>query len=150
GNELQHALQKISVAEAQESGQDLHELMRRWQGLAERSVNRVINDGKKKLFPEVEGDFAAVIGFAHDQPEKAYVLGGAIALALKDDAAAADKLQRLLGFARTAMKDPAHAWAMAVIEQPVAELFALKTTISDILGGDRPGEEADHDVDLGS
>src|SRR6185312_2449071 len=61
GNELQHALQKISVAEAQESGQDLHELMRRWQGLAERSVNRVINDGKKKLFPEVEGDFAAVI-----------------------------------------------------------------------------------------
>lgn len=135
GNELQHALQKISVAEAQDSGQDLHELMRRWQALAERSVNRLIQDGKKKLF-DIEGDFGAVAERLKDHPEKAYVLGGVIAQAIKDDATPAAKLHRLLGFARTALKTPGHGWTLTVIEAPVVELFAQKTTISDILGED--------------
>lgn len=136
GNELQHALQKISVAESQDTGQDLHELMRRWQALAERSVNRLIQDGKKKLFPDFDGDFAIVAERLKDHPEKAYVLGGVIAQAMKDDASAAAKLRRLLGFARAALKSQAHAWTLPVIEAPVVELFAQKTTISDILGED--------------
>ena len=136
GNELQHAVQKISVAEAQDSGQDLHELMRRWQALAERAVNRLIQDGKKKLFPEPGSDFGAMIDRIKDHPEKAYVLGGVIAQAMKDDTTAKAKLARLLGLAETAAKTPAHGWALAVIEAPVVELFAQKTTISDILGED--------------
>ena len=135
GNELQHALQKISVAEAQDSGHDLHELMRRWQGLAERSVNRLIQDGKKKLF-DLDGDFAAIADRLKDHPEKAYVLGGVIARAMKDDATPAAKLHRLLGFARIAQKTPGQGWTLTVIEAPVVELFAQKTTISDILGED--------------
>ena len=135
GNELQHALQKISVAEAQDSGHDLHELMRRWQGLAERSVNRLIQDGKKKLF-DLDGDFAAIADRLKDHPEKAYVLGGVIARAMKDDATPAAKLHRLLGFARTTQKTPGQGWTLTVIEAPVVELFAQKTTISDILGED--------------
>ena len=142
GNELQHAVQKVSVAEAQESGQDLHELMRRWQGLAERSVKRLIQDGHKKLFPEIakdpQCDFTAAAERLKDHPEKAYALGGAIALALKDDTTAGAKLHRLLAFARIATATPALAWTLAVIEAPVIELFAQKTTITDILG-----EEAD-------
>ena len=136
GNELQHALQKISVAEAQDGGHDLHELMRRWQALAERSVNRLIQDGKKKLFPDLNNDFAGVAERLKDHPEKAYVLGGVIAQAMKDDATPAAKLQRLLGFARTVAQTPAHAWTLTVIEAPVVELFAQKTTIGDILGED--------------
>jgi hypothetical protein len=140
GNEMQHALQKISVAESQDSGQDLHELMRRWQALAERSVNRLIQDGKKKVFPDLAkdfaGDFAAAIDRVKDHPEKTYVLGGVIAEAMKTDATAGAKLTRLLGLARTALKTPAHAWALAVIEAPVIELFAQKTTIGDLLGED--------------
>jgi hypothetical protein len=134
GNELQHALQKISVAEAQESGHDLHELMRRWQGLADRSVNRLIQDGRKQLFPEIHDSFAAVIDRVRDQPEKAYILGGAVAGALKDETTPEAKLRRLLAFAQDASAQPAHAWALAVIEQPVVELFAQKTTVADLLG----------------
>ena len=134
GNELQHALQKLSVAEAQESGHDLHELMRRWQGLAERSVNRLIQDGQKKLFPDIGGDFAAVAQHIHDHPEKAYVLGGAIARALKDDATAGAKLHRLLSFARTAVDTPGLGWTLTVIEAPVVELFDQKSTMSELLG----------------
>ncbi len=134
GNELQHAVQKIAVAEAQDSGHDLHDLMRRWQGLAERCVNRLIGDGKKKLFPEIGDDFSAAAERIKDHPEKAYVLGGAIALAMKDDATATAKLRRLLGFGQIAARTQSLAWTLAVIEAPVVELFAQKTTISDILG----------------
>ncbi len=136
GNELQHAVQKIAIAEAQDSGRDLHELMRRWQGLAERAVNRLIQDGKKKLFPELGDDFAAIAERVKDHPEKAYVLGGVIAQAMKDDATATAKLRRLLGFAQAATATPGLGWALGVIEAPVVELFAQKTTISDILGED--------------
>ena len=134
GNELQHALQKICVAEAQDSGHDLHELMRRWQGLAERSVNRLMQDGKKKLFPDFAGDFTALIERVKDHPEKAYVLGGVIAQAMKDDATNKAKLDRLLGFAKAALGTPGQAWVLAVIEAPVVELFAQKTTMGEILG----------------
>ena len=136
GNELQHAVQKIAVAEAQDSGHDLHELMRRWQALAERAVNRLIGDGKKKLFPEIGDDFAAAAERIRDHPEKAYVLGGVIARAMKDDSTNAAKLGRLLGFAQQAVNTPGQAWALAVIEAPVVELFAQKTTVSEILGED--------------
>ena len=140
GNELQHAVQKIAVAEAQDSGQDLHELMRRWQALAERAVNRLIGDGKKKLFPEIDPNtdtgFAAAAERIRDHPEKTYVLGGVIAQAMKDDSTNAAKLGRLLGFAQQAVNTPGQAWALAVIEAPVVELFAQKTTVSEILGED--------------
>ncbi len=147
GNELQHAVQKIAVAEAQDSGHDLHELMRRWQGLAERAVNRLIGDGKKKLFveigPNTEEAFIAAAERIREHPEKAYVLGGAIALALKDDTTATAKLNRLLRFGQTAVKTPALAWTLPVIEAPVVELFAQKMTISDIVGGNGGGEAPD-------
>jgi hypothetical protein len=134
GNELQHAVQKIAVAEAQDSGQDLHELMRRWQALTERAVNRLIGDGRKKLFPEIGDDFTVAAERIKDQSEKTYVLGGAIALALKDEPTATAKLRCLLGFAQSAAKNPALAWTLPVIEAPIVELFAQKTTINDILG----------------
>ncbi len=136
GNELQHAVQKVSVAEAQDSGQDLHELMRRWQRLSERTVNRLIQDGQKKLFPDVDAGFVAMVERIKDQPEKTYVLGGAIARALKDDATAAAKLERLLGFAQAALGTPGQGWVLPVIEAPVTELFAQKAIITEILGED--------------
>ncbi|MGZ3304867.1 MAG: hypothetical protein ACXU8U_03315 [Asticcacaulis sp.] len=133
GNELQHAVQKISVAEAQDSGVDLHELMRRWQGLTERAVKRILADGQKKLFPAIDGDFPAVAARCAELPEKHYVLGGSIAIALAGEASAGQKLNRLLHFAQSLGGDTSH-WAFPVIEAPVAELFALKTTMTQLLG----------------
>ncbi len=134
GNELQHALQKLSVAEAQDTGHDLHELMRRWQALIDRAITRLTQDGGKKLFPDIGNDFKAAVDQAASHTEKTYALGGAIAKALASDTTAAAKLQRLLDMAQQVVSDPGRAWALAVIEAPAVELFAQKTTMSELLG----------------
>lgn len=134
GNELQHAVQKLSVAESQDTGQDLHEMMRRWQGLTERAITRLTQDGAKKLFPDIGTDFKAAVDHAAHQAEKTYVLGGAIAKALAADTTAPAKLERLLGMAQQVAGNPAYAWALAVVEAPVVELLAQKNTMGELLG----------------
>src|SRR5690606_19723061 len=44
GIELQHAIQKIAVPEAQDRGLSVHELMRTFQGLVERAIQRLLKD----------------------------------------------------------------------------------------------------------
>ena len=44
GNELQHAVQKIAVPEAQARGANTHEMMRTFHGLIDRAVERLMKD----------------------------------------------------------------------------------------------------------
>src|SRR5476649_2577281 len=53
GNELQHAVQKIAVPEAQARGVSVHELIRSFQRLTERSISRVLADGRRGRFPDL-------------------------------------------------------------------------------------------------
>src|SRR3569623_2130992 len=53
-NELLHVVQKLAITESHETGQDLHDLMRRWRTLIDRATERLIADGRRKLFPDVD------------------------------------------------------------------------------------------------
>lgn len=138
GTELQHAVQKLSVPESQDTGQDLHETMRRWRALIDKAVLRIINDGRKNLFPEiVPSNWLSTIDKLKDHPEKAYVLGGAVARVLAKDIRPAIKLEKLLMFASVlANSAEGREWALNVIEAPVIELFASRHSLSDVLGED--------------
>ncbi|MBW8734899.1 MAG: hypothetical protein JF571_11475, partial [Asticcacaulis sp.] len=140
GTELQHVVQKLAVPESQDTGQDLHETMRRWRALIDKAVARLIADGRKNVFPDiVPSNWLATIDRLKDHPEKAYVLGGALARILTKDTRPAVKLEKLLMFASVlAGASDGREWAMAVIEGPVIELFASRHSLSDVLG-----EEAD-------
>jgi len=140
GTELQHVVQKLAVPESQDTGQDLHELMRRWRALIDKAVTRLISDGRKKTFPDVvPSNWLGTIDKLSGHPEKAYVLGGALAKVLGEDKRPAVKLEKLLLFA-TVLADhlDGREWAMQVIEAPVVEIFASRSSLSDVLG-----EEAD-------
>ncbi len=140
GTELQHVVQKLAVPESQDTGADLHETMRRWQALIDKAVARLIADGRKNTFPDiVPSNWLATIDRLNGHPEKAYVLGGAIAKVLAKDTRPAVKLEKLLLFA-TVLADASEGreWALNVIEAPVVELFASRHSLSDVLG-----EEAD-------
>jgi hypothetical protein len=140
GTELQHVVQKLAVPESQDTGQDLHELMRRWRALIDKAVTRLISDGRKKIFPDVvPSNWLSTIDKLSGHPEKAYVLGGALAKVLGEDKRPAVKLEKLLLFA-TVLADhlDGREWAMQVIEAPVVEIFASRSSLSDVLG-----EEAD-------
>ncbi|MGN6422107.1 MAG: hypothetical protein ACTHLA_02230 [Asticcacaulis sp.] len=138
GNDLLHVAQKLSVPESQDTGVPLHELIRRWQALFDRACARVIQDGQKNLFPDLTPDgFVATVDRLRDHPERAYVLGGALARRLKDAKGPAAKLAALLDLAEKLSGVVAdRAWAMQVIEMPVVEIFSGRGSLADLTGAE--------------
>jgi hypothetical protein len=144
GSELLHVVQKLAVPESHESGQDLHDLMRRWSGLFDKACTRLIQDGRKNLFPELTPENALdLIDRLHDHPERAYVFGGALAAVLKPLRRPAAKLETLLiyaGLINAWLEAPADStlasreWALRIIEAPVMELFAARNSLNDLMG----------------
>lgn len=138
GNDLLHVAQKLSVPESQDTGVPLHELIRRWQALFDRACARVIQDGRKNLFPDLMPDgFVATVDRLRDHPERAYVLGGALARRLKEAKGPAAKLAALLDLAERLSGVVAdRAWAMQVIEMPVVEIFSGRGSLADLTGAE--------------
>ncbi len=136
GNELQHAVQKLAVPEAQARGISVHELIRGFQNLIERSIARVLGDGRRDRFPSLakEGFAAAAERIAGD-PEAAYLIGGAVAAHLAEGASWSDKLMRLLDLADAAPRDTgARRLAFEVLEQPISEILESRAGLAELLG----------------
>lgn len=136
GTELQHVIQKLAIPESRDSGQDLHELMRRWGALLDRACTRVIQDGRKRVFPEIDAsNWLAVIDKLHDHAERAYYLGGGVARFIGRDPSPAAKLSALLTLGRALYDDlGGREWALQILEIPISELFGSRTSLNDLLG----------------
>jgi hypothetical protein len=141
--DLQHAVQKIAIPEAQAKGCSVHEVIRTFNGLIERAIARLIQDGRKGAFADFKTEpFAIACARLAGQPEGAYQLGGGVAGYLADAKTWADKIHRLLDLADQAPVDPRlRALAFQVLEQPLGEILGSKAGIADLLGPD---------LDLGS
>ena len=142
GSELLHVVQKLSVPESHESGQDLHDLMRRWSALFDRACTRLIQDGRKKIFPALTpATCLAVVDKLHDQAERAYLFGGALSAVLADHRRPSVKLELLLTYADIlAANLCGREWALQLVEMPVVEVFGSRASLNDVLG---------HETDLG-
>ena len=145
GSELLHVVQKLSVPESHESGQDLHDLMRRWSSLFDKACTRLIQDGRKNLFPQLTPENCLeLIDRLQDHPERVYVLGGALAATMKGQRRPSVKLETLLIYAGLINAwlevRPDREWALQVIEIPVVEIFSARASLNDVLG---------EDIDLG-
>jgi hypothetical protein len=136
GNELQHAVQKIAVPEAQARGISVHELIRSFQSLIERAITRVLGDGRRERFPSLAGEgFAAVTERVAAEPEAAYLMGGAVAAHLADGEGWSDKLMRLLDLADAAPQETGpRRLAFEVLEQPLSEILESRTGLAELLG----------------
>src|SRR5579864_4343483 len=136
GNELQHAVQKIAVPEAQARGLSVHELIRSFQTLIERSITRVIRDTRAGRFPVFEPpSFAPAIDRATKDAEPLYVLAGGVAGYLSTAQGWGDKVMRLLDLADAAPQEPrARGLAFQVLQQPLAEILESRAALSELLG----------------
>jgi hypothetical protein len=136
GNELQHAVQKIAVPEAQARGLSVHELIRSFQGLIERAITRVLGDGRRERFPSLADEtFAAAAERVAGEPEAAYLIGGAVARHLSEGAGWSDKLMRLLDLADAAPQESApRRLAFEVLEQPLCEILESRSGLMELLG----------------
>jgi hypothetical protein len=136
GFELQHAVQKIAVPEAQARGISVHELIRSFQRLIERAVGRIMGDAKRARFPVIAQDtFAEVTARLMHEPERGYLLGAGVAAYLSDVVTWSDKVMRLLDLADAAPAEgAARLLAFEVIEQPLSEILESRAALVDLLG----------------
>lgn len=138
GVELQHAVQKIAVPEAQSSGGNVHEIIRRFQELIQRAIDRVLGDARKGVFPKLTpADFAAACDKLADHPERGYLLGGGVAVYMGAGKDWSAKVGRLLDLADAAPAEgPGRFLAFQVIEQPLGEILRSRVGLAELLGAD--------------
>jgi len=136
GTDLQHALQKIAIPEAEARGMSVHELIRTFQGLVERSVANLMKAFKKGQLPDLdkEGFAKAATRLATD-PDRAFLLGAGVAASIAPGVSWSDKIARLLDLADAAPTEPGpRALALHAIEQPLAEIIGSRAGMADLLG----------------
>lgn len=138
GTDLQHAVQKIAIPEAQAKGLSVHEVIRTFNGLIERAINRLIKDGRCGALTDFRKEpFADAVARLIDDPEAAYKIGGGVAHYLADAKSWSDKIDRLLDLADAAPADPRQrAIAFQVLEQPLGEIMGSRPGMGELLGPD--------------
>jgi hypothetical protein len=136
--DMQHAIQKISVPEAQERGVSVHEVMRGFQRLTQASIDRVLKDARKGVLPKIAvADFARTAERLEAEPERHYLLGAAVAGVIAPASSWSEKVGLLLDLADAAPQSPkARALALQVIELPLAEVLTANGALEALLGGD--------------
>ena len=136
GVELQHAIQKVAVPESQATGQDVHGVVRHYQKLVEQGMARLRKAERDGRFPALEG--RSIADLAHrlaGSSDRAFSMGGVVAGALKDRRGARERLGALMDLMDAAPADgPPRALVVVAIEQIVAEMLAVRTNLTEILG----------------
>lgn len=138
GMDLQHAIQKISIPEAQDRNVNVHEVIRHYQKLIETTCERVHKDGRRGAFPDLATEpFAEAAERLAGDPERAYLLGGAVTKAIATAASWNDKVSKLLDLADAApVGQPSRALAFHVLETVLAEILGTRGGIAELLGAD--------------
>lgn len=139
GTDLQHAIQKVAVPEAHARSMTVHELMRVFQALIERAVERLLKDHKKGVLPDVDKEgFAKAAERLAQDPERGYLLGAGVAASIGRATSWSEKVDRLMDLADAAPeKGPARSVALATIQHPLAEILEAKPGMTDIMGKGR-------------
>ncbi|PZR33998.1 hypothetical protein [Caulobacter segnis] len=135
GTDLQHALQKIAIPEAEARGVTVHEVIRHFQGLVERTIGNLSKAFKKGALPDLDKEgFAKAAERLVADPDRAFLLGAGIAASIAPATNWSDKIARLLDLADAAPAEPrARAAALAAIEQPLAEIIGSRAGMADLL-----------------
>lgn len=136
GVEVQHAIQKVAVPEAQGTGQDLHGLIRTYRKLADDAVERVMKAGRRGDFADpLQTPLAAIAGLLQGNPERAFRMGGTITHALSGARGARERLTILMNLADQAPAEgPLRAMILVPVEQILCEMLAASWNLPDLFG----------------
>ena len=131
GVEVQHALQKVAIPEAQARGLSVHEMIRQLQALTDRAITRVRHDAKS--FPTLTPKTFAAEVERLASTEPLYMLGGGIASALAEAKGWRAKVGVLVALAESApLEGRARAVAFAALEPPLAEILGASAGVSEL------------------
>ena len=127
--EIQGAVQRAAVAEAQGGEGSTHGMVRAFQRLADAALERLIRDGRQGRFPRVDAEsFAGAAARACGEDVAAH-LGGADGWS--------GKAARLAGLLAALPADgPARSLGRRVLEGPLAEMLGGAAPLSALAGGE--------------
>lgn len=136
GVELQHAIQKVAVPESQATGEPVHDLVRHYLKLSEQAIERVLQAGRRNQFPGLaERSIADVAHRLSGSADRAFIMGGVVAGALKGVKGARARLDRLMDLCDRAPADgPPRALVFVPVEQVLCELFGSRASLAQIVG----------------
>jgi hypothetical protein len=138
GMDLQHAIQKIAIPEAQAREISVHEVMRAFQKLVEASIDRLVSDARKGVHPKIDvNNFAAMAEKLASDPDRQYLLGAGVAKAIAGADRWSEKVNQLLDLADAApVSAGPRAFALHVLEQPLGEVLGSRAGLSDLFGAE--------------
>ncbi|MDO1559446.1 hypothetical protein Q0812_08400 [Brevundimonas sp. 2R-24] len=138
GVELQHAIQKVAIPESQDTGQPIHEVIRSYQALVQKAIDRVIRAGRGGVFPDLKTQGVAAV--AHKlaaDPERAFRIGGAICAFLAPMRSWPERLEAMMDLADALPAEPQpRALVQVALEQVLCEMFADRRAVASVLGPD--------------
>ncbi len=136
GIEVQHAIQKVAIPEAQASGEDLHGLIRIYQKLSDATVERIVKAGRRGEFADVaHKPLAEIAASLAGKPDRAFRMGGTVTLALNGVKGSRARLSVLMDLCDQAPAAGAErALVMVTIEQILCEMLAARWNMPDLFG----------------
>ncbi|HEY0104652.1 MAG TPA: hypothetical protein VGB91_01115 [Rhizomicrobium sp.] len=136
GTLLQHAIQKIAVAQAASTTTPVAQIIKTLNELTTKAFNRVYRDARNKTFPEVApGGFGALATKLAAQPDGLYILNGAIARRLRDAKGWDEKVFRLLELTQEAPAEgKGRTLLMSAIDSLLAEVLAGSAALHELIG----------------
>jgi hypothetical protein len=136
GGDVQHAIQKLCIPEATERGFSVHELIRIYNGLLDRAIERLVKDWRRGALVDLAREgFADAAERVVKEPDPAYFLGAGVAAHIAPAKSWSEKVGLLLDLADAApASGPARTLALSVLEQPLAEILGVKPGLEDLIG----------------
>ena len=136
GTLLQHAIQKVAVAQAATTTTPVAQIIKTLNDLTTKACNRVYRDERNKYFREVAlGDFRALADELSGKPDAAYQMNGAIAKYLKDAKAWDEKVFRLIALMNEAPAEgPGRALLLTSVDSIIAEILAGSAALHELIG----------------
>jgi hypothetical protein len=151
GTTLQHAVQKVAVAQASSSETPVQQLIKALNDLMGKAVARVQRDGKRGYFPAVKpGDFGALALKLADERDGLYVFNGALVRHLAKCSTWDEKLRSLLALMPDAPKNGAgRTLFVSAIDAIATEIVDIPSALQEMIDeGGNPGVALTVLVDL--
>jgi len=132
GTVLQHAIQKVAVAQASSTTTPVQQIIKSLNELTEQAIHRVYRDHRKGYFP-IAKDFNALAAKLVGQADACYVLNGALALHLADAKGWDEKVMRLIALAEKAAGQ-GERLLFTSIDMILAEILSGSAALRDLTG----------------
>jgi len=144
GTVLQHAIQRVAVAQASGDNEKLPKIIRALHELSTQAFRRVYRDTEKNRFTVCKpGEFGALAAKLAEVSDGQYLLNGAIAIYLKDTRTWCSKVERLIALMAEARdNNPGDKLLLAAVDSLISEILGGSAGLKELINAKGNNGEA--------